>query len=97
MEIHLHQHFDTDIDPSCSLHKTQTTALEPQNRQKIPKKRKHGVALFGHRTTMVVTLQNHSGIPTVLQVSCGGAVTHIVQIVQQRAVRRHRKPVLAIE
>ena len=38
---------------------------------------------------MVVILQNHSGIPTVLQVSCGGAATDIVQIVQQRAIRRH--------
>ena len=36
---------------------------------------------------MVVTLQNHSGIPTVRQVSRGGAATHIVQIVQQGAVR----------
>ena len=33
-------------------------------------------AVLGHRTTMVVTLQNHSGIPTVLQVSRGGAATH---------------------
>ena len=29
--------------------------------------------LLGHRSTMVVTLQSHSGIPTVLQVSRGGA------------------------
>ena len=47
--------------------------------------------LLGHRPKMVVTLQNHSGIATVLEVSRGGAVTHIVQIVQQGAVRRHHK------
>ena len=40
---------------------------------------------------MVVNLQNHSGITTVLQVSRGGAATHIAQIVQQGAVRRHHK------
>ena len=37
---------------------------------------------------MVVTLQNHSGIPTVLEVSRGGAATHIVRAVQQGAVWR---------
>ena len=36
---------------------------------------------------MVVTIQNHSGIPTVRQVSRVGAAIHIVQIVQQGAVR----------
>ena len=30
----------------------------------------------GHRTTMAITLQNPSGIPTVLHVSRGGAATH---------------------
>ena len=40
---------------------------------------------------MFVTLQNHSGIPNVLQVSRGRAATHIVQIDQQGAVRRHHK------
>ena len=48
----------------------------------------HRLVLLRHRTTMAVTLQNLSGIPPVLQVSRSGAVTHIVQIVQQGAVRR---------
>ena len=38
---------------------------------------------------MVITLQNHSGIPTVQQVSRAGAATHIMQTVQQGAARRH--------
>ena len=47
--------------------------------------------VHSHKPTMVVTLQNHSGIPTVLHVSRVGAATHIVRNVQQGAVRhRHR-------
>ena len=54
------------------------------------------VALLGHRTMMVVTLQNHSGIPTVQHASCSGAATHIVRNVQQGAVRRrHRLSMLS--
>ena len=33
---------------------------------------------LGHRLTMIVNLQTHSGIPTVLQVSRGRVATHIV-------------------
>ena len=48
-------------------------------------------ALFGHRSTRVVALQNHSGIPTALQVSRGGAATHIVRNAQRAAVRRRHR------
>ena len=47
--------------------------------------------LLGHKLTMVVILQDHSGIPTVLHVSRGGAVTHIVHIVWQGAMRHRHK------
>ena len=47
--------------------------------------RKHGFAVLDHNSRMVVSPQNHSGIPTVLQVSRGGAATHIVHAVQQCA------------
>ena len=36
--------------------------------------------LLGHNAMMVVTLQNHSGIPTVLQVSRTETATHIVNL-----------------
>ena len=44
--------------------------------------------LLGHTSTMVVTLQNPSGIPTVLHVSRGEAATPIVRDVQHGVVRR---------
>ena len=56
------------------LHTTGFIGWEPQNdgSKKGPKLQKHGVAVFGHKTTMVITL-NHSGNPTVRHVSRGGA------------------------
>ena len=63
----------------------------PQTQQcpkSTPKEPKTTVVVLGHRTTTVVTLQNHSGIPTERRVSRNGAATHFVQIVQQGTVRR---------
>mmetsp|Transcript_2234 Transcript_2234/g.4118 ORF Transcript_2234/g.4118 Transcript_2234/m.4118 type:complete len:111 (-) Transcript_2234:107-439(-) len=48
-------------------------------------------AQLGHRTTMIVTLRNTTGIPTVQQVSHGRAVTQVVQIVQKGAIQPHHK------
>ena len=42
--------------------------------------------MFGHRLTMVVTLQNHSSISIVLHISHCGAATHKLHNVQQGAV-----------
>ena len=50
--------------------------------------------LLGHGMRMGVTPQNRPSVPTERRVSCGGATTHVVQIVQQGAIRRHHKPVM---
>ena len=47
-------------------------------------------AFIGHRSTMVVTPQNRSGISAALHVSRGGAALLIVQTVQHGAVRRRQ-------
>ena len=52
MELQLHQHFDTHMDPSCSLHKRcKPHSLLDWNHKtggskKGPKVRKHRVAVF---------------------------------------------------
>ena len=56
-----------------------------------------GQAVFGHKLTMVVTLQNHSGIPTVLQVSHGEAAAHAVCVVQQGAFQASSQIVQAVQ
>ena len=43
-------------------------------------------ALLGHRTTVAVPLQHHSGTPRARDVSRGGAATRIVQSVPQGAL-----------
>ena len=70
MKLQLHQHFDTQIDRSCSLHKATNHnlfVLEPQNNgsKKSPTVRKLGVAAFSqaHVSAAVQGGRGFSGDP----------------------------------
>ena len=91
MELQLHQHFDTHMDPSCSLHKATNHILyslldwnrKNNGSKKAPKVRKHGVAVFGQARIRVRVVPVHSTLlPSITEpqssdcVAVGGCKSH---------------------